>query len=299
MKRSLGEKAFNVFNIAFLVLFCISTMYPLLNILAISLNEGKDAMLGGITIFPRKFTLFNYEVVFRSGEIFGAFLFSVFVTILRTVVILLTTAAGAYSLTKKDLIFKKSLLTFFLIPMFISGGLVPYYLLIRSLGLMNNILVYILPITFDFYNAIIMRVYFQANIPESLVESAYLDGATDFGILARIVLPLSKPMLAAMALFIGVWAWNDWMTTMLFCSSQPKLWTLQFLLQRLVMQTNAALKMAMTVASKSGKPMDQNLVTTQTITYATLMVATLPIVVIYPFLQKYFVSGLMLGSVKG
>ncbi len=299
MRRSTGEKVFNVVNIVVLTALCVTTLYPFLNILAISFNDGRDAMLGGITVFPRKFTLFNYEVVFRSGDVFSAFLFSVGITLGRTLIIVFTTAAGAYSLMKKDLLFKKSLILFFLIPMFITGGLVPYYLLIRTLGLMNNVLVYLLPITFDFYNAVIMRVYFQSNIPESLIESAYLDGADDFRILSRIVLPLSKPLLAAMMLFIGVWAWNDWMTTMLFCSNKPGLWTLQYLLQRLVMQTNAALKLAMTMAAKSGKPIDQSLITPQTITYATLIVATVPIVVIYPFLQKHFVAGIMLGSVKG
>lgn len=299
MRRSAGEKIFNVLNILILSAMCVTTLYPFLNILAISFNDGRDAMLGGITVFPRKFSLFNYEMVFRSGDVLGAFFFSVGITLARTLIIVFTTAAGAYALTKRDLLFKRSLITFFLIPLFLTGGLVPYYLLIRSLGLMNNVLVYLLPITFDFYNAVIMRVYFQSNIPDSLIESAYLDGADDFRILGRIILPLSKPLIAAMLLFIGVWAWNDWMTTMLFCSNDTRLWTLQYLLQRLVMQTNAALKLAMTVAAKSGKPIDQALITPQTITYATLIVATVPIVVIYPFLQKHFVAGIMLGSVKG
>lgn len=299
MKRTTSERIFNVFNIALLSLFAITTIYPFLNILAISFNEGQDAILGGITIFPRKFTLFNYQIVLQSKEILGAFLFSSGMTIVRTVVVLFATSAGAYAMTKKDLLFKKSIVTFFLVPMFISGGLVPYYLVIRTLGLMNNPLVYILPVVFDFYNAIIMRVYFQSNIPESLIESAKLDGSTDFGVFFRIVLPLSKPMLAAMALFIGVAAWNDWMTTMLFCNQNHNLWTLQFLLQKLVMQAETTMQLALKMAGKSRTPLNRSLVTPQTITYATLMVSTIPIIAIYPFLQKYFVSGMMIGAVKG
>lgn len=299
MKRTTGERIFNIINISLLSLFAITTLYPLLNILAISFNEGQDAILGGITIFPRKFTLYNYQIVFQSKEILSAFLFSVGMTIVRTIIILFTTSAGAYAMTKKDLLFKKTIITFFLIPMFISGGLVPYYLVIRTLGLMNNPLIYILPVVFDFYNAIIMRVYFQSNIPESLIESAKLDGSTDFGIFFKIVLPLSKPMLAAMALFIGVAAWNDWMTTMLFCTQNHSLWTLQFLLQKLVMQAETTMQLAIKMAGKSRTPLNRSLVTPQTITYATLMVSTLPIIIIYPFLQKYFVSGIMIGAVKG
>lgn len=299
MKKTAGERIFNVLNITLLSLFALTTIYPFLNILAISFNEGQDAILGGITIFPRKFTLFNYQVVLQSEEILGAFLFSTGMTLVRTIIVLFCTFAGAYAMIKKDLLFKKSIVTFFLIPMFISGGLVPYYLVIRSLGLMNNPLVYILPVVFDFYYAIIMRVYIQSNIPESLIESATLDGSTDFGVFFRIVLPLSKPMLAAIALFIGVAAWNDWMTTMLFCSQNHSLWTLQFLLQKLVMQAETTMQLAIKMAGKSRTPLNRSLVTPQTITYATLMVSTMPIVIIYPFLQKYFVSGIMIGAVKG
>ena len=297
--RSIGEKIFNIFNISFLILFCISTLYPFLNILAISLNDGMDASLGGITIFPRKFTLFNYMLVFQSDDILKALFFSVLMTVTRTVFALLVTSAAAYVLTKKDLIFKKGLTTFFLIPMFISGGLVPYYIVIKSFGLMNNFMVYIFPFLFDFFFALIIRVYFQSNINESIYESAYLDGANDIYIFFKIVLPLSKPVLAAVALFIGVNAWNDWYTTMLFCTDSKGLWTLQFLLQKLVMQVDAATQLAKRVLHRSGSVSGDTMITPQTITYATLMVATIPIMLVYPFLQKYFVSGIMIGSVKG
>lgn len=297
--RSTGEKVFNIFNVSFLILFCVTTLYPFLNILAISLNDGMDASLGGITIFPRKFTFFNYKLVFQSDDILRTLLFSAAMTVTRTVLALLVTSAAAYVLTKKDLIFKKGLTTFFLIPMYIGGGLIPYYIIVKSLGLMNNFLVYVFPYLFDFFFALIMRVYFQTNINESIYESAYLDGANDIYIFFKIVLPLSKPMLAAVALFIGVGAWNDWYTTMLFCTNSSKLWTLQFLLQKLVMQIDAATQLAKRVLHSTGSVSGESLITPQTITYATLMVATIPIMLVYPFLQKYFVSGMMIGSVKG
>ena len=301
MKRSLSENIFQIFLVLFFLVFSVTVLYPFLNILAISLNDGQDAALGGITIFPRKFTLINYLIVFSSNDILRAFIFSVIMTVTKTTVLLFFTSAGAYALMKKNLVFKSTIVTIFLIPSFISGGMIPYYLVIRNLHLMNNFLVYIIPALFDFYSAIIMRVFFQSNIPESLLESAYLDGASDFSVYFRIILPLSKPVLAAMALFMGVGAWNDWGTTMFYCSTTKSLWTLQFLLQRLVIASQAAMQLAQSAARNrlSADKQVQNLVTPQTITYATLMVATIPIVVIYPFLQKYFVSGLMLGSIKG
>jgi len=299
MARTASQRVFGIFNIVFLGILAFVCLYPYINILAISFNDGKDAVLGGITFFPRKFTLINYSVVFNSNNIFGSLAFSCLRTLVGTVLTLLCTAMGAYVFTKKDLLFKNGIITYFLIPMFLNGGLIPYFLVVKSLGLMNNFFVYILPVIFDFYSAIIMRVYFQANIPESLSESAYLDGATDFAIFFRVYLPLSKPMLAAIALFIGVAAWNDWFTTMLFCNQNQSLWTLQYLLQRLVMETQNAMNMALKMSHSSGKYNIQNLVTPQTITYATLVVATVPILIVYPFLQKYFVSGMMLGSIKG
>ena len=220
-------------------------------------------------------------------------------TIIATVSQLLITSAAAYALTKKDLMFKKVIISIFLIPMFIGGGLIPYYLLIRTLGLINNFLVFILPGLFNFYYAIIMRVYFQSNIPESLYESAYLDGANDLYIYFKLVLPLSKPMLAAVALFIGVGAWNDWMTPMLYCNNAHNLWTLQFILQKLVTQAQATIQLITRSRHAVNQQAIDNMITPQTITYATLIVATLPILLIYPFLQKYFVSGIMIGSVKG
>jgi putative aldouronate transport system permease protein len=220
-------------------------------------------------------------------------------TIIATVSQLLITSAAAYALTKKDLMFKKVIISIFLIPMFIGGGLIPYYLLIRTLGLINNFLVFILPGLFNFYYAIIMRVYFQSNIPESLYESAYLDGANDLYIYFKLVLPLSKPMLAAVALFIGVGAWNDWMTPMLYCNNAHNLWTLQFILQKMVTQAQAMIQLITRSRHAVNQQAIDNMITPQTITYATLIVATLPILLIYPFLQKYFVSGIMIGSVKG
>jgi putative aldouronate transport system permease protein len=299
MNKSIGVRVFNVFNIMMLTAFCIICLYPFLNILAISLNEGSDAARGGISIWPRKFTIVNYQVVFRGSDILYAFLFSSGMTIIRTIVVLLCTAMGAYAFTKKNFPWRSGIITFFLIPMFIGGGLVPYFLVIKTLGLMNNFLVYVLPLVFDFYSAIIMRVYFDHNIHESLSESAYIDGATDFSIFFHIYIPLSKPMLAAIALFIGVAAWNDWYTTLLFCGNTRELWTLQYLLQRLVMQTEQARRMAQLMTQKTGQMIKKNVITPQTITYATMMIATVPIVIVYPFLQKYFIKGMMLGSIKG
>lgn len=299
MKKSSGEKIFNVFNISFLIILSVTWLYPFLNILAISLNDAKDTLRGGITVFPRVFTLINYQIVFGGSNIMHALFISSARTLIGTLATLFCTSMVAYVFTKKGLLFKKGIITYFLIPMFISGGLIPYFLVIKTLGLMNNFLVYIIPGLFDFYSAIIIRVYFQSNIHESISESAFLDGATDFTVFFKIYVPLSKPILAAMALFIGVSFWNEWMASMLYCANNHNLWTLQYLLQKLVMEAQNALNYATTTGKILHRNINADAITPQSITYATLLVATIPIICIYPFLQRYFISGIMLGSIKG
>jgi putative aldouronate transport system permease protein len=297
MRISNGEKIFNVFNVALMLLLCIVFLFPYLNQLAISLNDGRDTAFGGITVYPRDFTLQNYKTVFSNDSFNTALLISVLRVIIGTITGVVVTTATAYALTKKDLPGRTFFITLLLIPTFIDGGLIPTFILYRNLDLINHFWVYIIPGLFSFYNMIIIRTYLN-TIPASLEESAVLDGANSLQILTRIYLPLAKPVIATVSLWLAVAHWNDWVTSLMFVQSKD-LHTLQFVLYRVLKESELVMQMAVE-QSMQGGTIDQNApsVTPEAVKAATLIVSTLPILIVYPFLQKYFVKGVMLGAIK-
>ncbi len=297
MKRSLGERAFGIANILFMSLLCIVFLYPYVNQLAVSLNDGADTARGGITLFPRVFTLENYITVLTNGAFHSAIVVTVLRVILGTATGLFFTLAAAYALSKKELPGRGFFITMLIIPTFISGGLIPTFMLYKELHLINNFWVYIIPAAFSFYNMIVIRSYLY-TIPASLEESAMLDGANTYQILFRIYLPLCMPVIATISLWLAVMHWNDWTTTLMFVQKQ-KYHTLQFILYRILKESELIMQMAVDRAmqgdtSGAGVPR----VTPEATKAATLIVSTLPIVAVYPFVQKYFVKGVMLGAVK-
>ncbi len=270
------------------------TVYPFVYVLAYSLSDGITASARNITVYPVDPTLRNYHAVLLNNGIMQAFFISVSRTVIGSSLHLVVTCLCAYTLSKRYLVGRKFLMPFFIIPMYFSGGLLPFYVVITRLGLHNNFLVYILPLAFNSYHMLILRVFF-AQVPAELEESARLDGAGDSRILLQIVLPTSLPVIATILLFIGVLHWNSWLDTLLFVTSR-ELVTLQALLQRIILesQTRDMIDiMRMAQASQTTN------VTPESIKMATLMVATVPIILAYPFLQRYFVKGLMIGAVKG
>ncbi|ACK41633.1 MAG: carbohydrate ABC transporter permease [Dictyoglomus turgidum] len=295
MKRSLGEKTFDIVNYGLMILLVIITLYPFLYVLAVSLNDPFDTIKGGITIFPRIFTLDNYKEIFNYPSIGRAALISTLRTIIGTIIGVFSTAIVAYVLSRRDFFARKLITTLFVITMYVGGGLVPEYLLIRGLGLMNNFLVYILPGLINPFNLILIRAYID-TLPSELQESAMIDGANDFIIFLKIILPLSLPVLATVALFVAVGHWNSWFDTYLYCGGNKNLTTLQYELQKIL--ANAAASSTTIDYYSNLDPTRTMRVTPQSLRMAMTIITTLPIVLVYPFLQKYFIKGMTLGAIK-
>jgi len=290
---------FHTINYALLILLCAVMVYPMLNTLAISFNEGLDAVRGGIRIWPRVFTTHNYITVFGMHTIFDAFFISVYRVIVQVVTNLLVTSMLAFALSRQEYVFRRFITIAFVITMYINVGVIPHFILIRSLGMTNTFAVYWVPGMISAFNLIIMRTYMR-SISESLIESARLDGAGDFRIYWQIVMPLCKPTLAAIALFVAVGSWNDWFATFLFNSGAQHLSTLQFELTRLLaaamMAGQGGAGAAAAHAAQAGVGM--SMVTPQVLRAAITIVAAVPILIVYPFVQRYFVHGIQLGGVK-
>ncbi|MCL1989219.1 MAG: carbohydrate ABC transporter permease [Firmicutes bacterium] len=293
---SLEPIIFHSINYFFLAILCIIMMFPMLNTVAIAFNEGLDTIRGGIHIWPRQFTLQNFQTVLGMHTIFAAFWMSVYRTVVQVVTNILVTSMLAFALSRPEFILRKPISIVFVITMYLNVGLIPYFLLIQNLGMINTFAVYWVPTMISAFNLIIIRTYMK-SVSESLVESARLDGASDFRIYAQIIMPLCKPTLATIALFVAVGAWNTWFDTFIFNIGAQHLSVLQFELQRLLasaMQAGQAAPGAMAAQAAVGITM----VTPQAIRAAITVVASVPILIVYPFLQNYFVHGIQLGGVK-
>jgi putative aldouronate transport system permease protein len=284
-----SESLFDIFNVVFVLFFLVVILFPLWNIVALSFNDGNDAMKGGIYLIPRKFTLSNYQTILKDSTIYNAFFMSALKTIVGIVCHLFITGIAGYAMSKTYLLGRGVFIKMGVITMYFSGGMIPMFLLIKNLGLSNSFWVYIVPCLFSFYDMIIMMNFFR-DIPISLEESATIDGASYFQVFLRIILPLSLPVLSTIALFHGVYQWNDFFTAKLYITSEG-LFPIQYYLYRLL--TNSA---AMTSA-RAGVYIARDY-TTQSLQQATMVITTLPIILVYPFLQKYFITGMMVGGVK-
>lgn len=297
-RTSLEEKAFTFFNTTFLTLLVLVTLYPFWNTIVVSFNAAADTVRGGLYLWPRDWSLQNYVSIFSTGTLFNAFLVSVARTVLGTSIALFLTAMLAYALSRKEFVLRKPLTLVVVFTMYISAGLIPHYFLIKSLGLINNFLVYIVPGLIGAFNFIVIRTYI-GTIPESLIESAKIDGAGDFRIFLRILLPLITPVLATVALFVAVGAWNSWFDTMLYASSRQELSTLQYELMKLLSSSQAQSKSAADIGAMGmAKDFASSMVTPVSIRAAITVVAAVPILIVYPFLQRHFVTGLAVGGVK-
>jgi putative aldouronate transport system permease protein len=278
----------------FMVFVITVTLYPFLNVVAKSFNDPIDTVKGGVQIVPRVFTLQNYIGLFEAGSNLPiAFRTSVLRTVIGAASGVLCCAMFAFVLSRKDFIFRRSFTIFLVITMYVGGGLIPEYMLIRNLGLINNFLVYILPGLINAFNVIVIRAYLD-TIPFSLQESAKIDGANDISIFFRIIIPLCKPVLATIALFIAVGQWNSWFDTYLYARNTVNLSTLQYELMK-VLDSAQAVGNAQDIYSEGLRSARRN---PEAIKMAITVIATVPILIIYPFLQKYFVSGITLGAVK-
>ncbi|OIB03407.1 ABC transporter permease [Paenibacillus sp. LC231] len=287
-KGDLDSRIFDTINIILLVTFTIIIVVPLWNVVVSSFSSGRSLAEGGFIFWPTEFSLENYQAVFRDANIWNAFFISVAKTVIGVITHVFFCAMVGYGLSKKYVRGRKFYVAMGVVTMFFSGGMIPTYLLIKDLGMLNSFWVYIIPALLSFYDVIILMNFFR-NVPDSLEESAKIDGGGDWRIFLSIFIPLSMPAMATIALFNGVGQWNDFMTTKLYITDQS-LYPLQMMLYEIIVQSQTqSMQNIGSVAIQT---------TTKGVQLATIVVTTLPIVVMYPILQKYFISGMMLGAVK-
>lgn len=286
------SKIFDWIAAPVLILLCIVTLYPFFYAFLYSISDGVKAMTQNIVLVPVGFTLDNYKTVLADERILDAAFISISRTVAGTLLFLFVTGLCAYAMSKKFLMGRKLLFLFFVVPMYVNAGILPTYVLYHDLHLLNNFLVFILPGAFGLFYMLLMKVYFE-SIPDSLEESAKLDGAGDFTVFLRIYIPLSPPIIATMSLFVGVNQWNAWFDALLFITD-GKLYPLQLLLQNVLKENQLSSYMQIFEQST----MQQKKISTETLKMAILILTTLPIVCVYPFVQKYFVKGVTLGAVK-
>ena len=291
-KKSTGDRFFEIFNVVFMILFVTITLYPVLNTVAISFNDGIDAVRGGIHLWPRVITMKNYQTVLsQQNMITGAYV-TVGRTVLATLISLVANALLAYIVSRKEFIFRSQLSLFWVITMYVNGGMIPVLLLYKTLHLTNSFWVYVVPGAISAFNMLVTRTYME-GLPDALEESAKLDGAGHFTIFTRIISPLCKPVYATVALFVAVWQWNSWFDTMLYNRMKSEYTTLQYELMKLLSSV-----MQQSGSATTGSTSNAATITPVTVRAAATVVTMLPIICLYPFLQRYFVTGLTIGGVK-
>ena len=290
IKLTWEDRAVDITAVLCSIFLLVVTAYPLYYVLINSLNDGADAARGHIYFYPRVLSLENYSMVFKQHLLVTGLMMSVARTVVGTVTAVLVTAMAAYALTKENLRFRKLYLLLSITTMYFSGGLIPLYFVLDKLHLLDNFMVYILPSLFTFFNCLLFMAFFR-ELPKELSESAYMDGANDFYIFIKIVLPLSMPVVATISLFVGVNHWNDYFIPSFFISKES-LQTLPVILIRLLSLTEAQQQIQKFLGNHQSK------VTMESLRYATLFVSILPITLLYPMVQRFFVKGMLVGSIK-
>ncbi|OAS17439.1 ABC transporter permease [Paenibacillus oryzisoli] len=291
VKITWGERTFDVLNATFLTIFGLTTLYPLLYIFTLSFSTPADALAMNFYWFPLHPTLMSYEKVLAHPDLLLAYVNTVIRTIVGIAISLTMTAIIAYPLSRRTFPHRKLIMKLFVFSMLFSGGTIPMFLLVKNLGLLNTLWALVLPGAVSAFNMIVMRNFFE-GIPTEIIESARIDGASEMRVLMRIVLPLSVPVMAVMALWVGVAHWNHWFDALIY--TQDNRWqVLQLFLRRTVVDA--------TVSLTPGEDINRirEEYTPESLKAATIMAVTLPILFLYPFIQRYFVKGIMLGSVKG
>lgn len=288
------DATIEVVNIVFLSIIAVIILYPLIYVLSASFSDAMSVTSGKMFLWPVDLTLENYEEVFKNKNIVLGFRNSIIIMVSGTVINLLMTILAAYPLSRRDLWGHSVIMKLITFTMFFNGGLIPSYLLIgKTLGLMDNWLSLILPGAISVYNMIIMRTYFMTSVPFELQEAAAIDGCSMFGILARIVLPLSGPVIAVIALYYAVGHWNSYFNALLYITSED-LQPLQLYLRKVLTLNNAQSLMQM-----GADEMARQAMRAETIKYSVIVVSSIPMLIMYPFVQRFFVKGVMIGAIKG
>ncbi len=292
MHRTRGEKTFDIFNILMMLLVIIVTLYPLLYVLFVSFSVPAQYMRfhGSVLWRPLGFSLASYQAVFSDINIWNGYRNTIVIVITGVALNMALTIVGGYVLSRKSLMLRRPLSLITMFTMYFNGGIVPMFLMVKNYGMMDSLLALIVPVAINTFNMIIMRSAFE-GVPESLEEAARIDGASQLTTLARVMVPVVMPTIAVLVLYYGVAHWNSWFNALIYIRTRSK-YPLQLVLREMIIRNTAA-------ATSTAGAADDNALIDQTIKYATIVVATIPILCLYPFLQRYFVKGIMVGAVKG
>ncbi|GGA32505.1 carbohydrate ABC transporter permease [Paenibacillus physcomitrellae] len=297
IKETKRDRFFLTCNYIFLFMAFVIVAYPVLYIISASISNPKLVASGEMWLWPKDITFEGYQRVFRDTQIWVGYGNTILYTVVGTLVNLIVTIPAAYALARKDFVGRNFFMAVFMVTMFFGGGLVPTYLLIKNLGLVNSMWALILPGATSIWNLIVCRTFFQSAIPKEMQEAAEIDGCSNFRLFFRIVLPLSSSIIAVMALFFGVGHWNNYFSAMIYLNDHGK-YPLQLVLRQiLVLQEMSAESGALN--SSTASALNNKAEVAALVKYAVIIVSTLPVIIIYPFLQRYFVQGVMIGSVKG
>lgn len=296
VKRSYSDKIFDVVNIIVMLILLVIFTWPLWFVVIASFSDPNEVWMGNVLLLPKKVTLIAYEELLNYSSIWTGYKNTIFYTVVGTLVNLVMTVCAAYPLSRKDFVPRNFLMILFMITMYFSGGLIPTYLVVNKLHLLNTRWAMIIPGACSIYNVIITRTYFMNSIPHELQEAATLDGANSFQYLVKVVLPLSKPIMAVIGLYYAVGHWNDFYTALIYLNSE-KLLPLQSFLRDLLMRAQTTMNVSM--SGMDAASIEAKMKLAQTLKYSVIIVSTVPVLCIYPFIQKYFVKGVMIGSVKG
>ncbi|HWO54096.1 carbohydrate ABC transporter permease [Paenibacillus sp. JTLBN-2024] len=293
VNQSLGDKLFGWVVYALLALICVIVLYPLIFVLVASFSSPGAVMRGEVWLWPKDMTWIGYKKIFQNAEILTGYANTLLYTVIGTAINLLLSIAAAYPLSRKDLYGRNVISGMMVLTMFFSGGMVPTYLLIKDLGMLNSMWALILPGAISVYNVLIMRTFFQNGIPQEMQEAAAMDGCSNIGTLVRIVLPLSMPIIAVMILFYSVGHWNAYFSALMYLTDREK-YPLQLILREILIQGQMQ-----EMQGVGDNVLAETVMQSEAIKYAVVIVANLPVLLLYPFLQKYFAKGVMIGAVKG
>jgi putative aldouronate transport system permease protein len=293
IKDSQGDKVFNIVNNIFAFLLFIIVLYPLVYVLSASFSSPNALISGKVWLLPVEFSIAGYKAVIEYKSIWIGYANSLLYTVVGTVINVVMTIAAAYPLSRKDFRGKNVIMMVFAFTMIFSGGMIPTYLLVRNLNMLNTRWAMLIPGAMSVYNVIVARTYFSTTIPDELLEAAKIDGCTDFQFIRKVVLPLSGAIIAVITLFYAVGHWNNFFDALLYLSDKEK-FPLQIFLREILLMSNAASDLTMNVADAT-----QRLYLNELLKYSLIIVASAPLLIAYPFVQKYFVKGVMIGSVKG
>lgn len=298
IKDTRADKIFLIFVYVFLAISLLIVLYPLIYIISASISNPHLVNSGEMWLLPKGITFEGYRTLLGNSSIWRGYLNTIYYTVLGTSINLLVTLPCAYALSREDFYGRRAFTNFMLVTMFLSGGLIPSYLLIRSLGMLNTVWALVIPGAVSVYNVVVTRTFFQSTIPREMEEAAIVDGCSDLRLFMQIVLPLSTPIIAVMALFYGVGHWNSFFSALIYLSDRS-MYPLQMILREILILQDMSSNTVNNVTSEMANMLYSKQQLAQVIKYGVMIVSSLPVIIVYPFLQKYFVKGMMVGSIKG